>query len=216
MMSEASPDMQELIRRALDSRVRGIQVAMPGIVVDYNAAKKTATVQPALRSTVVNDDGEFEPEDLPPIQNVKVCWPKCHGLSITGTLIQGDFVELIFQTRSPTEWRRTGQIATPIDERYHGLGYPVAFPGYEPDVTDEPDTDDSIGRPGGLRVHFTDNTVKVGTGAQKVSLEDKVNAELQKIATAFSTFIPGSGGANFPQPYTSPVLTGASNLKADP
>src|SRR4051812_36381621 len=115
-MSEAEPDLQELIRRALDSRMRAVNVAMPGIVVDYNAAKKTATVLPALRGTIPDDDGIFQPEDLPPIPNVKVIWPRCGKISITGTLQAGDTVDLVFQTRATTEWRRTGRVATPIDE----------------------------------------------------------------------------------------------------
>jgi hypothetical protein len=229
-MAEGSPDLQELVRRSQDSRLRGVNVAMPGIVVDYNAAKKTATVLPALRSTVPNDDGEFEAEDLQPIPNVKVIWPKCGKLSITGTLQAGDSVDLVFQTRATTEWRRTGKVATPLDERYHSMGYPVAFPGYDPDVADDPDTDESIGRPGGLRLHFADSAISAGTGADFVAMNQKVLTELNTIkgilaalvtplasnsaietaAAAASTALASALSAWTPAPV------GSSNLKADP
>jgi hypothetical protein len=229
-MAEGTPDLQELFRRAQDSRLRGVNVAMPGIVVSYDATKKTATVQPALRSTVPNDDGEFEAEDLQPIPNVKVIWPKCGKLSITGTLQAGDSVDLVFQTRATTEWRRTGKVATPLDERYHSIGYPVAFPGYDPDVADETDTDESIGRPGGLRLHFTDTAIKAGTGADFVAMNQKVAAQLSAIKTILATFAAACAAAAV-EPALGPAATtlqtalgswplpagvASSNLKADP
>jgi hypothetical protein len=219
-MTEASPDLQELVRRALDSRLRGVNVAMPGIVQSYNAAKKTATVLPAIRSTVPDDDGIFQPEDLPPIDNVKVIWPRCGKLSITGTLQAGDSVELVFQTRAVTEWRSTGRVSTPVDERYHGLGYPVAFPGYDSDVADEQDTDDSIGRPGGLRLHFTDAAVSAGTGTVFVGSAMKIDAAWQALFSAMAALPPapltGSAlAAAFATLASAYQPSAVSNLKAD-
>lgn len=219
-MSEAAPELPELIRRALDSRLRGVNVACPGIVQDYNSTKKTATVIPAVRSTVPDDDGIFQPEDLPPIQNVKVIWPKCGKISITGTLQPGDEVELVFNTRANTEWRRTGKVSTPIDERYHGLGYPVAYPCDTSDVEDAPDTDESIGRPGGLRLHFKDSTIEAGNGSNFTALANKVLTELNNIKSAFDSHVHTSGGSGSPtsppaSPMPAPDSVASSNLKAD-
>ncbi len=217
-MSEAAPELPELIRRALDSRLRSVNVACPGIVQEYNPIKKTATVLPAIRGTVPDDDGIFQPEDLPPIQNVKVIWPKCGKISITGTLQAGDEVELVFNTRANTEWRRTGQVSTPIDERYHGLGYPVAYPTDTSDVTDSTDTDESIGRPGGLRLHFKDSTIEVGNGTNFAALANKVLTELNSIKSAFDTHThPAPGGTTSAPtaPMPSPGSVASSNLKAD-
>ena len=47
-------------------------------------------------------------------------------------------------------------------------------------------------------------TLGGGSPSNFISLAPLVSGELTKIAAAFSTFIPGSGGASFPQPYVSP------------
>jgi len=50
-------------------------------------------------------------------------------------------------------------------------------------------------------------------GAQFVALADKVKTELDKVALAFSTFVPGTGGASFPNAYTSSAVA-ATKAKA--
>lgn len=215
MTAEASPgDIAELVERAIASRLEAVNTCEPGIVVDYDPAKRTATVQPALNLPTLDTDGEITEETIPPIQNVPVAWPRSSTFSITSTLVKGDTVLLVYNARSPTGWRTTGEISTPQDLRLHGR-YPVAIPGYCPDTVANPDTDDSIGTPGGLRIHFTPSAVKVGAGANFTALANLVATELGKIATSFTSFIPGSGGASFGTPYTAAGPVASSNLKAD-
>lgn len=59
--------------------------------------------------------------------------------------------------------------------------------------------------------------LKLGAGATDfVAMAAKVKAELDDIALAFSTFVPGSGGANFPNPYMSAgVNVGADKVQAE-
>ena len=47
-----------------------------------------------------------------------------------------------------------------------------------------------------------------------ISLASLVKGELTKIATAFSTFVPGSGGASFPSPYTVAGSVASTKVKA--
>jgi hypothetical protein len=208
LSSEAEPVLPELIRRALDSRLADVWTAAPGIVVDYSAATQTATVRLGVNRTIPDADGEIAAEELPPIPNVPVQWPRTSTFSITSRLASGDTVLLVFNRQAPTEWRRTGEVSTPADQRLHGIGYPVAIPGYLPNPTEILDTDDSIGMPGALRVHFTPETVKVGDGTDFVAMTAKVMANFNTLSTALAA-APG-GPIAF-----SPVAVGSSNLKAD-
>lgn len=51
-------------------------------------------------------------------------------------------------------------------------------------------------------------------GAQFVALANLVKAELDKIAAAFSSFTPGTGGAHFSAPYTTASAVAATKVKA--
>jgi len=57
-------------------------------------------------------------------------------------------------------------------------------------------------------------TVVIGTGVDKMPLDSKLQAELAKIAAAFASFIPGSGGASFGRPYTSPGATASATVQS--
>lgn len=58
--------------------------------------------------------------------------------------------------------------------------------------------------------------IKAGKNATDfVALASKVHDELALIANAFSTFLPGSGGASFPHAYTTVGAIAASKVKAE-
>src|SRR5688572_27914355 len=154
-MADAEPELAELIRRALESRLAQVRVSMPGVIVSYDAATKTATVQPALSDVVFDDDDERVVNEIPPIQNVPVVWPSCSALSIHGNLEEGDTGDLVFATNSISDWQRSGQVAAPGNLRLHPLGSAKFYPGLRHEKNTLPDTDESIGIPGGLRLGFT-------------------------------------------------------------
>jgi hypothetical protein len=65
------------------------------------------------------------------------------------------------------------------------------------------------------QIRFDGTSIQLGaTGSDFVALASLVAAELAKIATAFSTFVPGSGGASFPHAYTSPGNVASALVKA--
>lgn len=222
MIAEASPVLPEMIRRALESRLNDLNVACPGTVVSFDPATQTATIQPVVRGLIPNDDGDLIGEDLPPIPNVPVLMFRTSTLSITSPMAKGDTVLLIFNTRAPTEWRTTGETGTPADARLHGIGYPVAIPGYLSNIATVPDTDDSIGRPGGLRIHWGDGVVNVGDGTLKVALADKVTAQLNTLKSAISgaVVVPNDGGLSLQTTILTalaawPAAINSTNLAAD-
>lgn len=213
-MNGANPTLSELIEAAIRSRVEQIEVSMPGVVVSYDAATQTATVQPGLRRTLQTIDGDRDAEEIPPIQNVPVIFPRSLAFSIHFNLQQGDGVHLIFTSRSTNEWRQLSLpgIATPGETRMHSVSSAVCYPGFFTDATPGPDTDESIGLPGSsfARLHFDgEHGVSAGAGASKVALADLCAIEFGKLETALSA-APGG-----PIPYT-PASVASSNLRADP
>lgn len=214
-------DLTELIRRALESRAAEQFIAMPGIVVSYDAATKTAKIQPAIRRVLPDEDGNLGTEDLPILENVRVMFPACAHFSVHFTLEPGDGVELRWQQSSTAEYRQTGKVSTPGDLRVSGIGSPVAYPGFGADALVGPETDDSIGRTNGLRLHFAPSAISAGAGAQFVALAGLVQARLDALADALNGWIvvPNDGGAALKTALTdwanASNAVASSNLKAD-
>jgi hypothetical protein len=225
----ASPDIEHLIAAAIESYVDNVHVSLPGIVVSYDSAKQTATVQPAIKRPIMNEDDQLVYEAYAPITNVPVEFPGSASLSFHWALAKGDSVVLLWQDFSFATWRKTGAVSEAGDTRKHGPSYPIARPWMRPSGGPGPDTDESIGKPGGLRLHFKTASVEVGTGTDFVAMALKVDAgfaALQATLAAFaSTQAAASTGplAALQPGYTTlggaiavPVPpTASSNLKAD-
>lgn len=202
---EADPELAELIRRAIASERADIQVSMPGIVVSYDAASETATIQPATRRARYNAEDEIVAEEINPIQNVPVIWPSCTAFSISGVLAPGDGVDLVFSTYSHSGYRNTGNVATPQDLRPQSLSYPKAYPGFKAKKDTGKDTDNSIGVPTSVgpnpsRLHFTGSGVEVGATA----LDPVVTAS--KLRTILDTLL-AAGAAAAPPTAAAPWIT---------
>lgn len=217
-MSSAAPTLEELIALAIQSGHQDIHVSMPGYIISYDAETQTAKVQPGIKRVIFDEDDGRVVEDLPPFENVPVCHYRCAALSIHSTLQAGDPVDLIFGSESMAEWRQgqsTGAVE-PGDLKRLGLASPKAYPGLFPKNSPGPDTDNSIGTPGGLRVHFFEEFISVGTGAQFVALANLVKAELDKIQATLATgsVAAAPGPVVFGTPYTASAVS-SSNLKAD-
>ncbi len=225
-MNEAAPELDELIRRALDARIADIHVSMPGEVVSYDAASQTATVRPCLKRVIFSEDDDQIEEEYPPIQNVPVSWPGGSGLTLHIELTAGDTGDLVFSTFSHNEWQATGRVSAPGDLKPHNLGAAKFYPGLRHKKNAAPDTDNSIGVPGGVRARFESGAMRVGptsaTGAQFVALAQQVEARLSAIETVLNAHVhtgvttgPGSSGS-----LATPLVPGSpvasSTLKAHP
>lgn len=215
-------EFSELVRRALESRTGEVFIAIPGIVTSYDAAKRTCSVVPAVRRPMPDEDGSVEGEDLPELQNVRVVFPRSSKFSIHFNLEAGDEVELRFQQWDIAQFRATGKVSTPGDLRHAGIGSVLAYAGFVSNARaqeDAGDVDESIGVPGGQRLHFTESALKAGTGAQFVALANLVQTALNSIRSAFNAHThpdPASGFTGTPvDPLTALGPVASSNLKAD-
>lgn len=217
----SSPEFAEVISAALDAQHAAVHVSRPAVVDSYDAATQTCTCTPVITTPLLDEDGITVYEALPAVQNVPVLFPGGSGFSMHWLLTKGDTVELLFQDYSPAQWRERGVVSDPPDVRAHGPGYPVAVPWYRPGGAAGPDQDRSIGAPGGLRVHFDPGFVRVGSGADFVSLAAKVDAGFAALQSALNahthvtTCPAGSGSTATGLPAAASVPpTAASTLKA--
>ncbi len=225
MTDFGSPEQADLIREAIDSAMMNGHYCMPGIVQSYDDASKTCAVAPAVRRPVPVEDGTTITEDLPVLQNVPVMVLGSPAISIEVELVRGDTVLLLFADYSFAAWRSSGAVSDPPDLRKNGPSYPVAIPWHRPAGRASSDEKSTIGKVGGMRVHFKTDTVEVGNGSDFVAMSVKTDARL----TALETFAnahthpvagvtPGPGSV-VSAPGTPPVTPGSStasaNLKAD-
>ncbi len=232
-MTDTAPDNAELIRTALESRLLDVHVCLPGIVVSYDAATQTATVQPAIKRPLETDDGSYTHEALAPIQNVPVAFQGGGTFSQHFALAAGDSVLLVFSQWAFAQWRNTGRVSEAGDLRLHGPGYPIAVPWWRPDGGPGADSGNSMGAPAGLRLYFGAAAIGVGSQSDFVAMAAKVDAELagmrstlNSLISAYNThthaYTPGPGSpaptavpSATASPGTDPGSVASTNLKAD-
>ncbi len=110
---EITADFMESALQALKEEIfASLHVAMPGIVQAYDAERRTATVQPAIRRK--NDAGEII--TAPVLQDVPIFLS-----SSDSEVAPGAFCLLIFADFCIDGWFETGQPVIPLSSRSHDL-----------------------------------------------------------------------------------------------
>jgi len=218
-VNRGSLELPSLIALAAEAAGARISVAIPAIVKSYDPETRTCVAQPVTRHPIETLDGDVTHEEWAPIPNVPVVFPGAASLTIYFALAAGDVVELVFQDFSIAQWRGTGKVSDAGDLHAHSPSYPVAIPFYRPNGKGGTDaSDESIGKPGGLRLHFKDGTIEAGAGSDFVAMAAKVDARISAIETYLTALtLPVSGATAGPPavPYTPGAPTASTNLKAE-
>lgn len=95
-------------------------------------------------------------------------------------LVKGDGVMLLFSGLDPSCWSKRGVKDAPKDMTRHSISHPVAYAGW-PQSSDIGDT------VGGSEMVIEGPEIHLGYDAQElIARADRVEAELDKIKTAFS------------------------------
>ena len=196
-------DLAEVVQSAMDARLSGAHVALPGKVLAYDSTKQTADVQVGVNRLVqTNVEGEFRSEKIPPVYAVPVCWPRGNGQHFAPGLAAGDGVLLVICDLDPSTWVRTGNTSDPADVRKMDLSHAVCIPGFSPAGSALPPSAKSL----------ECNTANVGGSSDAVALASKLDALIAALKTAgvgAGTNVPGAVNAAFPTPAT----TGSAVLK---
>jgi hypothetical protein len=216
---KGSQSLESVIELALEAGMGRINTALPARVESYDSATQMAVVTPMLNRPVPSSEGDsaYQFETLPQIRDVRVIHPGGQDWALHIPLKAGDSVLLIVSQWDPSLWQESGEVSAPADIRPHSLAHAIALPGYRPNPqrlagvsADHP----TFRHKDGFTVTLKSDSIEVGGASERAALESKIHSELDLIQNAFSTFVPGSGGASFPNPYLRAGRTvGSTKLK---
>ena len=127
--AQQTPTLAGLLTTALDTRMRGVRVALPGRIESYDPVTQTCSVQPLVKDGVVDETGVRTPERLPVVSSVPVCFLGSGAFSITWPIKVGDTVLLVFSSSSIDRWLALGGEVDPIDDRRQHITDAIAIPG---------------------------------------------------------------------------------------
>lgn len=122
-------DAETAMRAVLDGRQVVTWTALPGIVTKVTLSNMTCEVQPAIQSSVEDEDGNLELVSLPVLINVPIVFPSAGGFTITFPIAVGDEVLVVFSSRCIDAWWQNGDVQPPMEARMHDLSDGFAIPG---------------------------------------------------------------------------------------
>lgn len=209
--------MIELIQTAIESMTSELCVALPGRVESYDSDAQTADVKPMIRRLVPTPDEDQIAEELPVIYSVPVCHPGGNGWGLHIPLAAGDTVLLVFSQWDPSEWRRTGDIASPPDQRSHNMSHAIAIPGYR--STRAPisgaSASDVTFMKDGFGITIKTDKVEIGGSSDAAALASKVDDLISNFNSHIhtTTATVGTGPVGTISPTTSTVSGSAASSK---
>jgi len=219
-----TPELGELLTVAANKAKASTWVALPAVFTSYDPATNCATVKPVVKAPTPKGQPDT---DLPPIPCTPVCHLEAGGFVLRLPVEVGDPCLLIIASVSISQWVKRGNAAeAPESSRRASLSDAIAIPGLRSSASPYAAPGDKLTlgldaggcgltlNASGKVANLDGDTVNLGGGSDFVALASKVQGELTKIATAFASFIPGSGGASFAQPYTSPSQVRSTKVKA--
>jgi hypothetical protein len=122
-------DLTDFMREFLDYYFAQVHTSLPGVVVEYDASKRRATVQPSLKRRA----GNKEYITFPLLIDVPVQFPGTKRWSIHFPLEEGDEVAVFFSERALEVWKGVGQDAIEDpDPRRYDLCDAYCTPGLQP------------------------------------------------------------------------------------
>lgn len=193
--------LAEVLTAALDARMEGVHVSIPGRVVKYYPVSQTADVAPTVKTPVTDDETEIQHIALPTFPNVPVAWPSGGGYFVAFGLVAGDPVQLVFSDTATGDYLETGEDSSPADTRRHSAGYPSCIPGACRPVTkqfkDAPTEGVIIGKDDtDKQIKITGTEIALGKAATDfVALASLVQTALDAIRTQFNAHVhPETGG----------------------
>jgi hypothetical protein len=120
---------------AIDKEVRGLRVALPGIIVSFNPVAQTAIVQCAIRETLTIN-GIPTHVNIPQLLDVPVIFPRGGGFVLTFPVSEGDECLVIFSDLCIDMWWQNGGIQNRREARRHNFSdaFAILGPFSQPNV----------------------------------------------------------------------------------
>lgn len=201
---------QELIQRALESRIGDVFTQLPGRVHAFYG--RTVDVEIVITRPIKTEAGEIKQEDFPILPNLIICYPSGGGFSITWDLAKGDHLVVLVMTYALTTWRKTLDISAPGDLRLHHLANSVALPFLPTPLQESPPGEEEIDPPPTLLIKAPSpgrivlGDIEGSSFAARADTTDS-NFDLLKNAISAAAVTPGDGGAAFKSNILSYIST---------
>jgi hypothetical protein len=122
-------ELDQLFKEYLDFYFTQVNTSFPGVVTEYDAETRRATIQPSLKRRT----GNKEFVEFPLLIDVPVQYPGTKKFTIHFPLEKGDEVAVFFSQRSLEAWKATGMDAIEDpDPRRFSLPDAYCTPGLQP------------------------------------------------------------------------------------
>lgn len=132
-----------------------LRCCIPGVIQQYDPKTNTASIQPAIREEIVNEDNTVQYINLPILVNVPIIFPSCSIGSIKMLLKQGDECLVLFSDLSIDNFWKYANVQNPIEVRRHDLSDGIAIPC----VLSQPNTK-----------QFNGTGIEITSGVSKISI----------------------------------------------
>ncbi len=214
MTTQRTPELEDVIRLALENFQSSFHVALPGRIESYDESAQTANVKPLLKNSFVDADGVDVVEELPVINSVPIQFMRGGGFFLSFPIVKGDHVLLVFNERSIDKFQTgEGEDTDPVDTRMNNLSDAVAIPGFYPDskaLGDAHPSNTVLGKDGSTQIHVADGKIELGAeaSADKASLDSKIQIELTRIASELVALTTHAATHVHPGVTSGPASTG--------
>jgi hypothetical protein len=228
-MSDRSPLLSQVMLRAVEAGLARTHVALPAKITKFDSATQLASVQPYLKETHENEDGEEVSAALKVINGVPVQFPGGGDFVITFPVAVGDPCWLVFSDRSLDVWKEKGGIVDPVHLHNHHISDAVAMLGVRSKAGALAEFDTGavrLGKVGGTGIRIKTGEVHLGVGhnedaANFVALANLVKSEIDALRSYVSSHVHvtscGAGPGTAAAPVLPPPIVGevaATKVKA--
>lgn len=225
--SNFSPQIEELIKNAIEQRLVQLHTSMPGVIAKYDPQKQVADVRPCLKRKYPS--GEIV--ELPLLTNIPVAHPRAGKARIHLPLKEGDSVEICFSERSLENWNAKGGIVDPEDPRKHHLSdayiKPCFYPNKDPFLVTEPEAIEIVNDAAEIFIK-KDGTISIKGSSlllgdhslsEFVAIASKVKTEIEALRTWASSHThpyvdsPVGPSVTSPPPSPPPMVNDVGSAK---
>lgn len=119
----------EIERRKNDHFNFNMKVAIPGIIINFDAEQQTVDVQPTIRERMKDPGGNLNWTNLPVLPDLPLVLPKAGNFILTMPVNKGDEVLVVFADSCIDSWWASGGIQNWNDKRRHDLSDGFAILG---------------------------------------------------------------------------------------
>ena len=177
-VSERTPTLGQLVRKAIQASLANVRVAIPGTIVSFNSSKQTVSVQPTIKERVIAND-KVTWQSLPLLPDVPLVMPRAGGFLLSLPVTPGDEVLVVFGDMCIDGWWQSGGVQKQVDRRRHDLsdGFAILGTWSQPKKVSGYSTDSLQ-----IRNDAGDTVIELQDGKVKITAGTSVEVDCSQIA----------------------------------